>query len=215
MYLSGSSIHVVQDDSVFNFTDLIEYHLATDTIEETDTDTSSSSFNMQFSNIELYNGAISFEDKGLDDKISLKGIDLFIPHFGMDEQIDRASGLKFNFENGGFLQTNVDWDPVTKNLEGTLVVDRLDLFNFYGYSQKFVNLGSLSGFINATINFYRPKKDLQTLWINGSVDIEDFLTTAVDGDTLAGFKNLHVSITEIWPLHQQIIIDSNEAQQPG
>jgi hypothetical protein len=210
-YLSGLKVSIVQNDTLFNFDDLVAFHTAPDTtkkVEEAEQDTAGSSYTMQLSNIRLFNGDIVFRDAEVNEQIALRGIDLSIPYFGWDTERDRASGLRFNFENGGYLQLNADWDPITKNLEGTVLIDSLDLVNFYGYSKKFVNLGSLGGTVDARIDVHRPRKDLATLKLSGMMDVNNLLATAMDGDTIAGFRQLHLSMDEIKPLQQRILLDS-------
>ena len=209
LYLSGLSTTIIQHDTAFNFTDLIEYHTSGKVeSEEVQKDTSSSFINLQLSNIELFNGELVFNDDEIVHPITLRGIDLFIPYIGRKKEIDRASGLTFYFDNGGFFHTDVNWDPTTKNLQALIELERLDLTNFYEYSSKFVNLESLDGLVNARIDVHRPVKSLESLKLSGSIDIENFSATATDGDTLAGIKKLHCAIFEIRPLQQQFIIDT-------
>ncbi len=209
LYLSGLSTTIFQHDTVFNFTDLIEYHTSGKVeSEKVQKDTSSSSIHLQLSNIELFNGEIVFNDDEIVRPITLRGIDLFIPYIGRKKETDRASGLTFYFDNGGFFHTDVNWDPTTKNLQALIELERLDLTNFYEYSSKFVNLESLDGLVNARIDVHRPVKSLESLKLSGSIDIVDFSTTSTDGDTLAAFRRLHCAISEIKPLQQQFIFDT-------
>ena len=209
IYISGLSTTIVQHDTIFNFTDLVEFH----TIGKADTkevskDTTTSSIQIQLSNTEIFNGEIIFIDDDVSEPMALRGIDLFIPYFGWKKDMKRESGLKFYFENGGYLNTLVDWNPTTKNLQALVELEQLDLKNFYSYSQKFVNLGSLEGLVNAKININRPVKSLDSLKLSGIIDVFDFTTTSVDGDTLAGLKKLHCAIADINPLQEKFIIDT-------
>ena len=209
IYLSGLSATIIQHDSTFNFTDLIEFHTSdTANSEEVQKDTTPSSIQLQLSKMELFNGEIIFIDDEIPNPIALKGIDLFIPYFGWKEDMSRESGLKFYFENGGYFNTAVDWDPSTGILQALLELEGLDLTNFYEYSSKFVNLGSLDGLVNARIELLRPVKNVESIKLSGSIDIVNFTATSTDGDTLAGIKKMHCAIAEIKPLQQQFIIDT-------
>lgn len=215
LYLSGLSAKVIQDDTLFNFSDLIEYHTPKDsTIAEPQDTTSSELFTFQLENTKIFNGEIIYEDAEVNEYIALRGIDLFIPYFGWDNEIDRTSGLKFNFENGGFLQLNADWDPESNNLEGLITIDSLDLQNFAGYSRKFVNLGMLEGTVDAKINVQRPMEDLNSLKLFGSVDVNQFVAAAEDGDTIVGFNHLRLSLADIKPLQQKFVVDSVILHKP-
>lgn len=215
IYLSGLSTTIIQHDSTFNFTNLIAFHTA-DTIktEEVQEDTSSSSIHLQLSKTELFNGEIVFIDDEITNPIVLRGIDLFIPYFGWKEEMNRESGLKFYFKNGGYFHTAVDWDPRTGSLQALLELEGLDLTNFHEYAAKFINLGSLDGVVDARIEVNRPVKNVESIELSGSIDINDFVTTSMDGDTLAGINKLHCAIAEIKPLQQQFIIDTLLLDKP-
>jgi len=175
IYLSGLRTTIIQHDSTFNFTDLIEFHTANKAeTDEITKDTSASSINLQLLNTELFNGELIFIDDEVSEPITLKGIDLFIPYFGWKKDMNRESGLKFYFENGGYFNTLVDWNRKTGKLKALIELKRLDLNNFYLYSQKFVNLGSLEGIVNAKININNPAKSMESLKLSGLIDIIDF-----------------------------------------
>jgi len=209
IYLSGLRTTIIQHDSTFNFSDLIEFHTTNKAeTEEVTKDTSASSISLQLLNTELFNGELVFIDDEVSKPIAIKGIDLFIPYFGWKKDMNRESGLKFYFENGGYFNTLVDWNRTTGNLKAMVELERLDLNNFYQYSHKFVNLGSLEGVVNAKINISKPAESMESIKLSGLIDIIDFTTTSTDGDTLAGIKKLHCTLAEISPLQQKFIIDT-------
>jgi hypothetical protein len=217
--LSGLKTNIIQKDSVFNFTDLVEFYSKPDGARQDkappEEKKSSSPFTFQLSNIHIANGDLHFIDAGENEQISLVSIDLVIPYLGWKKKVDRASGLKFNFENGGYLGLNVDWDPVTRDLAGTVTIDQLDLSNFSGYLHKFINHDMISGQLNAVINVHRPVRDLHSLQLSGDVRINRLSVTAKDGDTLAGIDQLWVHMADVKPLMNTYVIDTLLIQNPA
>ena len=61
---------------------------------------------------------------------------------------------------------------------------------------------------------HRPIKNLQSFKLFGNIDIDHFLTTTVDGDTLVKFDNLHLALADIKPLQRRFIVDSLVLESP-
>ncbi len=215
--LSGLKSNIIQMDSVFNFTDLIEFYSKSDTTPEKpqkDEEGSPSAFGFQVSDIHIANSDLHFIDAIEQEQISLVSIDLLIPYLGWKKEVDRASGLRFNFENGGYLGLSVDWDPDSRDLRGTVTIDQLDLSNFSGYLHKFINHGTVSGMLHAAIDVRRPVQDLHSLQLAGDVFIDRLAMTSRDGDTIAGMERLWVNLLDAKPLMNIYEIDTIMVRRP-
>ncbi|MEJ2595996.1 MAG: DUF748 domain-containing protein [bacterium] len=214
LYLSGLKINVVEQDTTFNFSDIIAHFSPDRSKREMDTVTAESGFLLEFSNLELANGSINYLDSVVNEETTIQDLNLFIPYLGWREEVDRASGLKFDFKNGGFIHLDADWERATKNLQASIHIDRLELVNFSGYLKKYVNLGSLDGLLNADLELRRPGIHMDSLGISGYLGIKNFHVTNDLGDTLGSLERLDFSINQVKPLQLDFLIDSLVIDKP-
>ena len=83
--LSGLKSNIIQNDSIFNFTDLVEFYSKPDTAKEKpekEEKESSSSYGFQVSDIHIANSELHFIDAVENEQISLVSIDLVVPYLG-------------------------------------------------------------------------------------------------------------------------------------
>jgi len=111
-YLKGLTTHIVQYDSVFNFTDLVEFHqVKTDSsVIEPDTSTSEP-FRFDFSDLELNQAHFSYTDASIENTIHLENFSFYTPHIAWNQEDESDARIKFSFQEEGYFQTALNVDP--------------------------------------------------------------------------------------------------------
>ncbi len=145
MYLSGLHTNVVMLDSSFNFDDLIEFYTS-DTTESAKTDTvSENSLRFEFSNLELRDASFLGQDVVVNKQIELQNIDFFVPYIAWNQEGKSQAGLKFDFANGGYFQSDIDIDPNLGDFITTMTIDSLDLsgYSIFRLCQQFCQYRSV------------------------------------------------------------------------
>jgi hypothetical protein len=213
LYLRGLNTTVIQNDSTFNFDDLIAFHTSDGDSMTGDQETSQPA-RFRFSNLELSGGEFTFVDLSLNKTIEMHDLDFFIPYIGWNQEDRSEAGLKFYFRNGGFLQSSIQVDPVDGHYEAQVNLDQLDLSDYFEYAENYANLGSFSGLLNTRLHLSGNISHLEEMILTGKVELIDFLLTDEQQQKFLAIKRLDCSIREGDPYNQRFVIDSIRLSQP-
>jgi len=213
LYLEGLRTTIIQEDSAFNFDDLIEFHTTSaDTLESETLKEEPARF--RFSNLELKEGQLIFVDKPIDKTLEMNELDFFIPYIGWNQEDHSEAGLKFFFSNGGFLQSAIQIDPVEGNFDAQINIDRLDLREYFEYAARYANLGSLQGLLNTHINLSGNVNRAEESILSGKVELMDFELTDDRQTRFLALDRLDCRIREADAFHHRFVIDSLRFTKP-
>jgi hypothetical protein len=214
LYLAGLSAHIIQEDSLFNFTDLLEYHQA-DESENTEVDTTSGEpFKYIFSNLELHQANLSFTDASIDKTLYAKDLAFFIPHIAWDQEDRSEAGIRFNFPNGGFLDTELNIDPKEGEFDAEITIHKLYLHEFKEFLKKSLHLDSIAGQIHTNLHIMGDLDEIQKSTISGVFEIHNFEITDDSQKKLIALGGLDLSIQDIDLHNQNFLFDSLTLTQP-
>lgn len=213
LYLKGLRTSIIQEDSAFNFDDLIEFYATTEDTLETET-ISEEPARFRFSNLELKGGQLIFVDKPIGKTIEMNELDFFIPYIGWNQEDHSEAGLKFFFSNGGFLQSAIQIDPVKGNFDAQINIDRLDLSDYLEYAARFANLGTIQGQLNTQINLTGNVNKAEESILSGRVELMDFELTDDQENRFLALDRLDCRIREADAFHQRFVIDSLKFTKP-
>jgi len=196
-YLSGLKTTLVQQDSTFNFDDLIAFHQSKeDTIVTNDT-VNSEPFKYQFSNIEFKHTKIEYQNQNIGDTMFIRDLSFFIPYIGWNQEDKSEAGIKFNFENEGYFESSVDIDPNSGDFSAVINIYHLYLEPFYEYTRDYANLGSLQGILNTNLTISGNTDAPENLILSGTFDLLDLKTTDERQARFIDAKQIHGRIKEI------------------
>jgi hypothetical protein len=213
-YLKGLKTNIIQNDSVFNFDDLIAFYGAeSDTISNQD-ESSSENFKFEISNIELKKAELVYADIPLNKTLKTNDLNLFIPYISWDQEHSSEAGLKFYFENGGFFESDIEVDPNNGDFNAQIIIDQLELSPFYEYSLDYTNLGSLSGKLNTNLRLTGNTDHPEKLIISGTFELLDLLTTDQRNEPFINIKHVFGSLKKIDYYHEYYAFDSLKLVEP-
>ena len=90
-YLKGLKAKVIQNDSIFNFDDLVAFFTQKDTVPK-DT-TASKPLHFQVSNIELKGAEFIYDNRTINKTTTLNDLSFFIPYIGWDQKGKKQSRI--------------------------------------------------------------------------------------------------------------------------
>ena len=102
LWLINPVSRITKRDTVFNFSDIIDFFSKTDTTTVKDTVSAKSSYKFAFSDIRLINGHITYTDEDINNTTLLENLSFSIPYLSWNQKESSKAGLKFNFINGGY-----------------------------------------------------------------------------------------------------------------
>jgi hypothetical protein len=211
LYCSGLRAQIVVLDSAFNFDDLMELYLSEeDSVEESEGPPAQ----YHLHDMTFKNGIVEYIDTQLDDTLGLNDINLLIPYIGWDETDTSEAGVKFFFENKGFLQANLEAERASGNYLARIQIDSLDLSQFKAYAKESADLGKMEGFLNCDFEIAGNMYEYEQYQLSGWVGLENFHSEDREGHPLLSFSEMRVGLTDINPIKEVYKIDTITIRKP-
>jgi hypothetical protein len=206
--LTGLHTNMVMYDSTFNFDDLIEFYTS-DTTETVTSDTlTENSLRYEFSNLELRNASFAGLDVAVNKQINLQNINFFVPYVAWNQEEKSQAGLKFDFGNGGYFQSDVNIDPTGGDFIAYIIIKDLGIAGYSEYATKFINLGKITGSTDLKLtlegNINRPGEGK----ISGILEVNDFTLHDHKERPLAEAEKISVGLKSASIATMNILFDS-------
>ena len=212
-YLKGLKAKVIQNDTIFNFDDLVTFFTTPEDTVPKDT-TASEPLHFQLSNIELKGAEFVYDNRTINNTTKLNDLSFYIPYIGWDQKEKSEAGLRFAFKNEGYLESSVDIDPVGGDFEANITVYHLYLDAFQNYVTASANVNSVEGMLNSnfaiTGNINEPDKAI----VSGSMEVLDFLMKDKQDKKFLGAKKLECILKSIDYFNSSYIVDSLVFSEP-
>lgn len=208
LYIKGLMINVVLQDSTFNFDDLIAfYNTPKDTLE-------TEKFKYNLTNLELKGANFLFDNKNVKHVTNIEDFSFFIPYIGWDQEEKSNADIKFNFRNGGYLQSVLNINPVDGSFDSEITVKNLNLEPFYEYVLEYADINSFKGLMNAQIKIIGNTNDPVKSIISGHADVHDFaMTDRTDKEVMKAIR-IDCNLKNIDYANSSYVIDSLKLTQP-
>ena len=210
-YIEKLMVNTILEDSTYNFDDLIAFHMS-DSIPNEDSE--SDAFKYEISNIELSDGNFIFDNRNLDDITKIEDLSFLIPIIRWDQEQKSNADVKFNFENGGYLESSLNINPVDGEYDAFVNVKELSLEPFYKYVLEYAEINSFNGLLNCQIEIKGNTNEPTNAIVSGHVDVHDFIMTDMTDKKVLGSKRIDSNLKEIDYANSNYILDSLKLSHP-
>ena len=205
--LTGPAIHVVQYDSTFNFTDILE-HFSSDT-----TDTSSSDWKIGLYDIRISGGSIRYKDEVRDKDWVLNNLRLKVPGIYLDGENSTDAGLSLTFADHGSLTTKVQYNMGSNDFEVRLDLREFALSNLLPYLTDKLAINELKGDFSGDIHVKGNLDDILNLDIDGSLSLDELNVNDAKKQEIASLHRMDIGIDRINP--QQNVYEIRQVHIDG
>lgn len=215
-YLSGLSTYMIQEDSLFNFSDLITYHSPKDgEVEKEMKDTATSeAFKYELSEIDVRRSRFSFENRNLEDTLLIEDLSFFIPYLGWNQEDRSDAKVRFLLEKDGYIEAGIQVHPMQGDFDLSLVISSLNLEGMRNYAAELAEIGSLKGVFNTRLdiagNYNMPEQSV----VSGMVEIRDLYLEDRNKKQFLGAESIRTRIGELDPHNSSFQIDSLTISKP-
>jgi len=202
---------VLQNDTVFNFNDLIDF-FAGEESESADT-TNSDMFQLNLHRIEIKNGQLKYTDQQLDHTINMENISFLIPHiyWGGEES---TADVAFDIGEGGSISSSFDYNSKTNEYAGEAHFTNLNLDIILPYIQQYMSFSDIEGLMDAHIFFNGLTSDLNQFTVNGQADVRDLVLDDQNNEKVLGVKHATADLISLKPLLYQAQLGTVRLDQP-
>ncbi|OIQ30877.1 MAG: hypothetical protein BM564_01300 [Bacteroidetes bacterium MedPE-SWsnd-G2] len=207
LYLKGLDVNLTMKDSTFNFDDLIAFHTSTET-DSIKTDSTSTNFKYNLSNLEVKDSNIHFDNQNIDHVTEIENFSFILPYIGWDQTQKSNADLKFNFPKGGFLASKLNINPIDGAFDAQLSVGNLQLEPFYKYVAEHIEINSFNGLLNTEILLEGNTFDLLKTVISGQVRLNHLKMTDINNKPVIASKQIDANLKTIDQFNNNYVIDS-------
>ncbi len=215
-YLSGLNAFVIQEDTLFNFSDLITYHSRkNDEKDKEMKDTvKSEAFKYELSEIDVRRSHFSFENRNLEDTFLIQDLSFFIPYLGWNQEDRSDAKVRFLLEKDGYIEAGIQVHPMQGDFDLSLVINSLNLEGMRNYAAELAEIGSLKGVFNTRLdiagNYNMPEQSV----VSGMVEIRDLYLEDRNNKQFLGAESIRTRIGELDPHNSSFQIDSLTISKP-
>ncbi|PNQ73893.1 hypothetical protein C1T31_06080 [Hanstruepera neustonica] len=210
-YLQGLMVRTVMKDSTFNFDDLIAYH---NTPKDSVSTENEETFKYMLSNLELKDANFFFDNQDINHITHIEDFSFFIPFIGWDQEEKSNADLKFNFKNGGYLESKLNIDPVSGDYDSDITINNLNLEPFYEYAAQYAEINTLRGNLNSKIKIVGNTNEAVKSIVSGHVDVHHFSMTDNQDKEFLKANRVDCSLKKIDYTNSSYELDSLNVYQP-
>lgn len=177
IHLVGADVAVLQNDSVFNFTDIIEHFSTPDsTTAVAEKDTTPSNWEVGLFDIQLRRCYAFYKDLRLMSVFDLKDINIVVPGvYFSDKSTD--VGLNLNFPNGGKLHAQMKYDIASSNFQIDAQVTGFDISCVKPYMRQGVRVGKVNGILDTKATMKGDFNHIMQFTLSGNSTLRKVLVT--------------------------------------
>lgn len=203
---------LIQNDSVFNFDDLIAFFSASDTTEIQEED--SEPLKLNLNNLEMKNGLINYTDQEINHTFTLKEVSFLIPQILWSRLDQSNADIAFELANGGRFEGSLNYNMETDFYDGFVKVDKMEASTILPYLQQYLKISALKGTASGIMNFSGPVDDYNLIKISGKIDIDSLAVFDAGSRKVIGGEHSEFTLIESEPLNYKYIIDSVKLKSP-
>jgi len=197
--LDSLYIHVIKDDELFNFSDLMT---TSDTLAAEESDTiPGAPFRFSVHNLQLLHGNVNFYDKVVDNHLKLEDLSLELPLIAWDSESSDV-GIEFELGKQGKVFVNAHVDQVAEEYNLDFKMEQIELANISNYVEEIIDAGGISGFFNADLKINGHMQNTEKVLVSGHTSIDSFRMWEHNGQDVFRLNQINVALQSI-DLEQQ------------
>ena len=186
--LEGVRLDVLQRDTVFNFSDILE-HIFIDQADQ-------EPLPLVIKDIRIHNSYIHYKDSLVGSEFNLNDFSLFVP--GIDfRDINTSVGINLSFTDGGSLQTRFDYDDRNKAYQLDLNITGLNLRSILPYVRQKIWLGDLQGVANLDLEMRGSTAHLLDFTLRGYAGIRSLDVLDEAGTTMVRCDTVNITVRDM------------------
>ena len=213
LYLQGLYVNIIQQDSTFNFDDLVAFHAAEDE-SETENPEEEEAFKYILSNLELKDAQFVYEDRNLPDTTRIQDFSFFIPQISWDQEEKSNADIRFNFKEEGYLESSLNINPVDGEYDARIKIYRLYLNPFLKRFQEYAEISAVEGFLNTDIVIRGNVNEAEKSTVSGRTSVSEFSMLDMDSKKFLSSEQIVCTLQEIDYLNNSYHIDTLAFTEP-
>ena len=210
-YLQGLYLNIIQQDSTFNFDDLMAFYSADKESEEPEDETS---FKYILSNLELKDAHFVYEDRNIDHTTDIDEFSFFIPQISWDQEEKSNADIRFNFKQEGYLESSLNINPVDGQYDARIKIYHLYLNPFLKRFQEYADVTAVEGFLDTDLAIVGNINDAEKSIVSGRTVLNGFSMKDTDSKEFLAADQIICTLQEIDYYNNSYHIDTLAFAKP-
>ncbi len=194
IWLTDLDVKVVQNDSIFNFSDLLELGKS----DEAEQDTTPSGWAVALYDIRLHGGVITYTDVKRNSNWELDNLRIFVPGVYFSGKATDV-GLTFDLPDGGHITTKLNYEIETNKYNLNLDLAGVNLDVAMPYVQDYLNVKSIGGTLTSNISVEGSLDDITAMNISGQLQVDTLDVNDGENSQLMQLTQSQVKIARVNP----------------
>lgn len=191
---------IIQNDSNFNFDDLIEFYSGEDSVNVAPAE-EETFYKLNLNNIVMKNGAFVYSDVVLNHNINFNKLYFDIPKIYWGGPNESKVDVTFDLANGGHFLSGLDYNVEEGTYSGYARIEQLYLRTFLPYIQQFMSFSDVDGTLNSDINFSGSTNNYEDFEISGRFTVDSLKLYDPDNKDVIGGRQTTAVLHPSKPLH--------------
>jgi hypothetical protein len=170
LQLTNLTGNFIQNDTVFNFDDLITFFAGTDS---TETETGSSTeYKLNLNNLEIKNGSVYYTDMNVDHTFKIEEVSFVIPKILWSRLDSSKADIAFKLAGGGSFEGSLDHNMETGRYSGFVHIEKMAVSTILPYLQEEIKITRLDGDMSGLARFSGSVDDSYSLVVSGNFEVD-------------------------------------------
>lgn len=198
--LAGLDVKVLQRDTVFNFSSMLD-HFKSDEPEE-EQDTTPSEWIVNLHNIRFSNGKINYADLERGSHWGMNDLNLIVPDFCIGGKDNTGAGLTLALAGGGSLTADAQYNAQSNDFSATLSLAHFALDQVRPYLTDMADIGEIKGLLNIDAEVKGNLSRIMEMQIAATANIDSV-------DVLDGKDNSLVALNHLGVVIGRLVLSQN------
>ncbi len=203
---------ITRKDTVYNFDDIIAFFNSKPKKETPSKPSKPLKYVLK--NISMEKGKLTFIDKTVNFTKVMSNLGFTVPYVRYDQAEISEAGVKFFFENGGYLQAKADFNQKNGVYNASLAVNRLDISSFLAYIKDYYRFKSMAGLVDGNFNLNGNISNVDSVKISGEGKINNFQADDISGRKVLGASRAEVILKDSYPMKYIYKLDELTLTEP-
>ena len=202
----------IQNDTVFNFDDLITFFTSSDSTEAEPE--SSTDFKLNLNNLEMKNGSVYYTDQEVNQTVKLEEVSFVIPQILWSKLDSSKADVAFKLANGGSFESSMNYNMELGEYSGFVQIDNMELVTFLPYVQQYLKVSDLEGTASGLMRFTGLDADIYQFTVNGEFDLDSLSVFDKNQRKVIGGEHAKVILKSAKPMMYDVVIDTVQLDRP-
>ena len=123
-----------------------------------------------------------------------------------DQTRKSEAGLRFDFKNGGYFQSEININPIDGEFEAGVTLIGMDITGYSDFVTKYIDVGSFEGQTDIRLDLSGNINKLDQATVSGLLDLKDFRLRDHEQKSLFDVESLKIVITS-YSIHYTKLYD--------